>query len=162
MFVNKRCNDQQNQMDPLQDKLLTLQLLDNKVKELPGRLMNCLKFKMDFDKDSSKDKLPKMRKQIAEMDSQLKSFLAQSEDIKIMKEEIIRVSEGNRCFFDQLMANYGISETELVEYIGHPPAENDDLPVDTARSSEAGESLPEDDVEDEELSYELKKPSMVQ
>lgn len=146
-------------MDKLQDKILNLQLLESKVREYPGRLLNCMKFSMDFDKEYSKDAVQKKKVQVQELRSQLELFLKQSRAIQAIKDDTVRAAEGNRPFFNNLMVQYGVAVEEIADLMGESPISEDGPNPGSVASSEAGEDLQDDD---DELSYELGKENLTQ
>lgn len=146
-------------MDQLQDKILNLQLMENKVKEFPSRLLSCLKFNMEFDKDfSTKAAIEKRRQDAKEIRASLEYFLRQSQDTEAIKDEVVRAAEGNRGFFDQLKVQHGITDQEVADWMGEPMVPEDRSDMGSA-SSVAGEELPDDD---EEVSYELRKENLTE
>lgn len=151
-------------MANFQDQLLNLQLLESKVKEYPARLMNSLKFSMDFDKDYPTSQAVQRRiEDMLQIRTGLEQFLRQSEATRAIKEEVVRSAEGNRAFFDQLMVQHGISEEEVTDIVGDFLVSSAAVPEPRSytgyASSVCGEDLPEDD---EELSFELRKENLAE
>lgn len=144
-------------MDPFQDKLLALQLAEGSLKEYPSRLLNCLKFGIEFDKDTPKDAVRKRRKEISEMKKILTGVLEQAKHDKLIADTARQLANGNRDYFDDLLRKHGLTEADVNEEMGEGGiAQEDDL---RSASSQAGDELPHDDEEDE-VSYELRKDNL--
>lgn len=148
-------------MDKVQDKILNLQLVEGKLKEYPSRLLSCLKFSMEFDKDFAKDAVHQRRREVAEMKRNLEALLRQYQDNKATLEMATRLCVGNSEYFDNLMRTHGITEDEVEELMGDDcrscgPEENSDMTGSVF--SQAGDDLPHDD--EDEVSYELRKDNL--
>lgn len=149
-------------MDTSQDKILSLQLLENKIKDYPARLLNSLKFTMDFDKDfDTKAAVQQRIRELSGIKDVLEQFLKQAQFTQSIKDEVVRSAEGNRAYFDQLLVQHGISEQEVTDIVGEFTSVPEDRTDTGYASSVGGSDLPDDD-DEEELSYELRKGNLAE
>lgn len=107
------------------------------IKDYPRRLMNSMKYSMEFDKNFSKDTVDKRINEFNRIEASLDGILRQSDQFKGILEDVTHVAKGNQRYFDDLMRENGITREEVDLYLGEEinlPDNDLDDPVDDNHS----------------------------